>query len=91
MARNKPLLSRLMHTAALSSVATALLLTYQWSQAAGSRTAPVTAASPEMMRLLRDEHGLVAAMLQAHLAAEKKELAADAAARPGATARTSLR
>ena len=91
MSRNRPLLSRLMRTAALSSVATALLLTYQWSQAAGSHTAAVTAATPEMMRLLRDEHGLVAAMLQAHLAAEKKELATDGTSRRGATPGASLR
>jgi hypothetical protein len=32
-----------------------------------------------MMQLLRDEHGLVATMLKAHLATEKRELAANGA------------
>jgi hypothetical protein len=85
MSRNKPGLSRLLRTAALSTVAAALLLTYQWSQSASPHAA-TTAASPEMMRLLRDEHSLVAAMLEALLAAEKKELA-----RPAAGAGASLR
>jgi H+/gluconate symporter-like permease len=91
MSRNRSLLSRLMRTAALSSVVTALLVTYQWSHAAASRTVTVTTASPEMMSLLRDEHGLVAAMLEAHLATEKKERATDSAARSGATVGASLR
>jgi hypothetical protein len=90
MSRNKPVLSRLLRTALLSTVATAMLLAYQWSQSAAPHAA-TTAASPEMMRLLRDEHGLVAAMLEAHLAAEKKELAVDGAARPAAAAGASLR
>ncbi len=39
-------------------------------------TVPVAAASPEMMQVLRDEHGLVATMLEARLATEKQELTA---------------
>jgi hypothetical protein len=91
MSRNKWSLSRLMCATALSSIVTALLLTHQWNQAAGPHAVAVTAASPEMMRLLRDEHDLVAAMLEAHLATEKKELATDGAARPEATSRASPR
>jgi hypothetical protein len=41
-----------------------LLLSYQWSDAAEPPLVKVTPASPEMMQLLRDEHGLVREMLK---------------------------
>jgi hypothetical protein len=85
MSRNRPLLGRFLSTAALASVMVGLLLSYQWGHAAGPSMAQVVApASPEMMQLLRDEHGLVATMLKAQLATEKRELAAGGTDRPGA-------
>ena len=40
------------------------LLSYQWSDGAEPPLVKVTPASPEMMQLLRDEHGLVREMLK---------------------------
>jgi hypothetical protein len=79
MSRNMPLLGRFLSTAALASVMGGLLLSYQWGRAAGPSVAQVAPASPEMMQLLRDEHGLVVTMLKAQLATEKQELAAGGA------------
>jgi hypothetical protein len=70
---NMPLLGRLFSTAALVSVVGGWLLVFQWGHAAAPRTAPVAAASLEAMQLLRDEHGLVVAMLKNQLAKEKNE------------------
>jgi hypothetical protein len=81
-----PLLGRFLSTAALASVMAGLLSSYQWGHAAGPSIGQVTPASPEMMQLLRDEHGLVATMLKAQLATEKRELAAGGADRVGAAA-----
>jgi hypothetical protein len=64
-----------------------LLLSNQWGHAAAPPLTQAASASPAMMRLLRDEHGLVATMLQAQLATEKKELAAASAPRQAAVAR----
>jgi hypothetical protein len=47
-----------------AGVIAGVLLSYQWSQAAEPPLVKVTPASPEMMQLLRDEHGLVREMLQ---------------------------
>jgi hypothetical protein len=84
MSRNIPLLGRFLSTAALASLIGGVLLSYQWGHGAGPSMAQVTPASPEMMQLVRDEHGLVATMLKAQLATEKKELAAAGTNRPGA-------
>jgi hypothetical protein len=54
--------------AALGSMIVALLVNYQWATPAETRLATVTPASPEMMQLLRDEHGLVADMLKGQIA-----------------------
>jgi hypothetical protein len=59
----------------LASVIGGLLLSYQWGHAGELPTAQAAPASPEMMALLRDEHGLIANMLKAQLATEKKKLA----------------
>ena len=79
MSRTMPLLGRFLSTAAVASVVGGLLLNYQWGHAATPSMVQVTPASPEMMQLLRDEHGLVATMLKAQLATEKRELAANGA------------
>jgi hypothetical protein len=75
MPRTMPLPSRFLSTTVLASVMAALLLSYQWGHMTGPRTVPVAAASPEMMQVLRDEHGLIATMLETRLATEKRELA----------------
>jgi hypothetical protein len=54
--------------AALGSVIVASLVSYQWAAPAETRFATVTPASPEMMQLLREEHGLVANMLKVQIA-----------------------
>jgi hypothetical protein len=87
---NRFLDSRSLSTAALASVTAGLLLSYQWCHATVPSREQASTASPEMMQLLRDEHGLVATMLQAQLATEKQELRAanaDRAAAPTAAAR----
>jgi hypothetical protein len=75
MSQNMPLQSRLLSAAALASVIGGLLLNYQWGNAGEPPMAQAAPASPEMMALLRDEHGLIANMLKAQLATEKKKLA----------------
>jgi hypothetical protein len=68
---DRPVAARLLTTVMLASVVGGLLLSNQWDlrveplKAQASRAAP---ASPEMMRLLRDEHDLVADMVKAQLA-----------------------
>jgi hypothetical protein len=76
MPRTMPLPSRFLTTAALAGIMAALLLSYQLARMTWPRTVPVAAASPEMMQVLRDEHGLIATMIEARLASEKQELAA---------------
>jgi hypothetical protein len=67
-----PVIARLLTTVIFASVIGGLLLSNQWDlkveplQVEASRATP---ASPEMMRLLRDEHDLVAQMVRAQLAA----------------------
>jgi hypothetical protein len=67
---DRPVAARLLTTVMLASVVTGLLSNH-WDHTAvaqrieAGRAAP---ASPEIMRLLRDEHDLVAAMVKAQLA-----------------------
>jgi hypothetical protein len=69
MSRNIP--SKFLGAAALVSVIAGVLISYEWDHTADSRLVRVTLASPEMMQLLRDEHGLMADMLKVRLANEK--------------------
>ena len=81
MSQNRPLLARFLIMGAFAGVIGGLLLSGPWGHAAeplATRTAP---ASPEMIQLLRDEHGLVTNMLKAQLVAEREELATQAAVR----------
>jgi hypothetical protein len=70
IAWDRPLVARLLTAVVFASVFGGLLLGNQWDLRAGplqvgaGRADP---ASPEMMRLLRDEHGLVAEMVKAQL------------------------
>ncbi len=65
--------------AALASLIGGLVFThFQLGQHAGDRSpCRLLPASPEMMRLLRDEHGLILSYVQAQAAIEKKQLSAD--------------
>lgn len=65
MFRNMSALRRFLGTAALSSLIGGLLLSHQSGQPADPPLAKATTpASPEMMQLLRDEHRLIANMLE---------------------------
>ena len=56
---------RFLGTATLGgTVISGVLMSYQWGQAAEPPLVKVTPASPEMMQLLRDEHGLARDMLK---------------------------
>jgi hypothetical protein len=81
MSQKMPLRSRFLGTAALVSAVGGLLLSYQWGHATKPTLVQVTPASPAMMQLLRDEHGLMATMFRAQLASEKEGLAAGGADR----------
>jgi hypothetical protein len=70
MSRNQPSL-KFVGAAALASVIAGVLVSYEWDHTAESRLVRVTPASPEMMQLLRDEHGLMADMLKVQIANEK--------------------
>ena len=70
MSRNMPS-STFLGAAALASVIAGALVSYEWGRTAESRLVRVTPASPEMMQLLRDEHGLMADMLKAQVANER--------------------
>ncbi len=70
MSRNMPS-RKFLGAAALVSVIAGVLVSYEWSHTAESRLVRVTPASPEMMQLLRDEHGLMADMLKVQLAKEE--------------------
>jgi hypothetical protein len=64
--------------AALASLIGGLLFThFQLGNAPVPVAAQVAPASPEMMRLLRDEHGLILSYVKAQAAIEKKQLSAD--------------
>ena len=78
MSQNRPLLARFLIMGTFAGVIGGLLLSGPWGHAPLTRTAP---ASPEMIQLLRDEHGLVTNMLKAQLAAEREELATQPAVR----------
>jgi hypothetical protein len=77
----KRLLTKLVHDvlpAALASVIGGFLFThFQLGRFPEPVAAQVTPASDEMMQLLRDEHGLIVNFIQARIANEKKQLAAD--------------
>jgi hypothetical protein len=53
---------------------TGFVMASQWGYAAEPSAYPVP-ATPEMMQLVRDEHGLVADMIKAQLAAERDRYA----------------
>ena len=72
MVRNMPALDWFLGTAALISLIGGLLLGYQWGQAADASIVKALPASLEMMQLLRDEHRLIANMLESRIATEKK-------------------
>jgi hypothetical protein len=70
MLPNMPSL-RFLGTAVLGSAVAALLLSYvAWGHMAEAPFVRVTPASPEMMQMLRDEHGLVADMLKLQMTKE---------------------
>ena len=58
----------------LVSTISGFLLNCQWGHAAEPPVTHAIPASLEMMQLLRDEHGLIAEMVQAQLAAERGDL-----------------
>jgi hypothetical protein len=58
--------------AALASVIAGVLVSYERGHTGESRLVKVTPASPEMMELLRDEHGLIANMVKVQIANEKE-------------------
>src|SRR5215471_7668951 len=76
---NLPLLRRFFTTvlheivpAALTSLLGGFLITqFQPNRSPEPVTVPVAHASPEMMELLRDEHGLIVSFVQAQVANEK--------------------
>ncbi len=70
MSRNMPS-STFLGAAALASVIAGVLVSHEWNHTTGSRLVRVTPAPPEMMQLLRDEHGLMADLLKVQLAHEK--------------------
>jgi hypothetical protein len=68
---DRPVAARLLTTVMLASVVTGVLSNH-WDHTSVARRVEVSRvapASPEMMRLLRDEHDLVAEMVKAQLAA----------------------
>ncbi len=74
MWRRMSSLSRILSTAALVSLTGGLLLSYQWGHTADPPLVKVTAASPEMMQLLRDEHRLIANMVKLQIASEQRQV-----------------
>jgi hypothetical protein len=71
MSHSRRLLSRFA-AGLLASLLSGFLINGQWGHAAEPPAYPAP-ASLEMMRLLSDEHGLVADMVKAQLAAERKD------------------
>jgi hypothetical protein len=71
----KRFLGKLMHDvlpAALASLLGGFLITYfQLNRVPEPVTVPVAHASPEMMQMLRDEHGLIVSFVKAQVASEK--------------------
>jgi divalent metal cation (Fe/Co/Zn/Cd) transporter len=72
MVRNMRALDWFLGTAALVSLIGGLLLGYQWGQPADASIVKALPASLEMMQLLRDEHRLIANMLESRIEIEKK-------------------
>jgi len=72
MSHSERLLSRFA-AALLTSLLSGFLMNGQWGHAAEPPTFP-TPASLEMMQLLSEEHALVADMVKAQLATERKDL-----------------
>jgi hypothetical protein len=72
MSHSQRLVSRFA-AAVLTSLLSGFLMNGQWGHAA-EPPAFSTPASLEMMQLLSDEHGLVAEMVKAQLATERKDL-----------------
>jgi len=70
MSRNMPL-PKFLGAAAFASVIAGALVSDEWGHTAESRLVRVTPASPAMMQLLRDEHGLMADVLKAQVANER--------------------
>jgi hypothetical protein len=70
--QNMPFLSRFLGTVVLASVIGGSLLSFEWIHAAGPPVVQVTPASLEMMRVLRDEHGLMANMVKAQLSTDRR-------------------
>lgn len=69
--------------AALASLLGGFLIThFHLDRAAAPVTVPVAHASPEMMQLLRDEHGLIVDYVKTEVASEKSRLGANAEQRP---------
>ena len=73
----------------LVSTISGFLLNCQWGHAAEPPVTHAIPASLEMMQLLRDEHGLIAEMVQAQLAAERGDLTRPTAGSSGRPNRTS--
>jgi len=72
--------------AGLASILGGLLLThFQIDRVPQPTTVKVTQASPEMMQLLRDEHGLIIDFVKEQVASEKNRGGADQGAQRGAT------
>jgi len=69
--------------AAAASLLGGLLFTHYGLGRVTEPAAQVAPASPEMMQLLRDEHGLMVAFLNAELARERNGLTAEDAVRSG--------
>jgi hypothetical protein len=73
MSWDTPVVARLLTTVMFASVIGGLLLSNQWDlrvEPLWVEASRATPAKPEMMRLLRDEHDLVADMVKAQLAAQ---------------------
>jgi hypothetical protein len=72
--------------AGLASILGGLLLThFHLDRAPQPTTVKVTQASPEMMQLLRDEHGLIVDFVKEQVASEKSRGSADQSGQPGVT------
>jgi hypothetical protein len=65
-----PVLARFLATGALVSVMGGFILSSPWSRPVGPPLAQASRSSAQMMQLVRDEHGLVASMVKAQVAAE---------------------
>lgn len=72
--------------AGLASILGGLLLThFHLDRAPQPTTVKVTQASPEMMQLLRDEHGLIVDFVKEQVATEKSRVSADQGGQQGVT------